>query len=382
MRAISERIWNFFPFRLTIIPFILVLACAFFNFHSLTNWDGDWYRHLVTFGYSAVHAADPNMEGKGNVGFFPGYPILAWLLKKILGFGTDLFPTDAALLLVSNGFAILTWFYIGKWLELFNAANVRFRMLLLAFYPYTFFFNVTYTESLFTAMMMGFLYFSEKMVREEDSGKAWLYFGIAFAHGFWMDLTKILGIVMVVYPLIRSFQLKRHPIKSLLVATSGALSPLFFFLYCKEKFGAWDFYFQTEKLIWGVYIDISKLFPPKTLFDFSRPLHADTVSKYVTILTGALLTWKLLRLLLKRQFQDPALAAVLVCGMMWGSNMLGRTSLDYGGMGRYMVPVIAMMLPFLKLEPKRNWKWALFCATLIGFQIAFALKFGRHGWVA
>jgi hypothetical protein len=129
-------------------------------------------------------------------------------------------------------------------------------------------------------------------------------------------------------------------------------------------------------------VDYGKLFPPSTLFDFSRPLHANTVGKYITILTGAFLAWQMFRALKERRFADPYFIVLLISGMLWGETLLGRTSWDFVGMGRYLIPVLALNLPFLKIEPKLNWKWIAICAVMIGFQIAYALKFGRHGWVA
>jgi hypothetical protein len=131
-----------------------------------------------------------------------------------------------------------------------------------------------------------------------------------------------------------------------------------------------------------VYVDFGKLFPPRTLFNFSRPFHADTVGKYITVLTGVFLTWQALRAIKEKRFSDPYFIVVLVSGMLWGETLLGRTSWDFSGMGRYLIPVLALNLPFFKIDPKLNWKWIAICAVMIGFQIAYALKFGRHGWVA
>jgi hypothetical protein len=380
--VVIARLKNSFPVKLTGIHFFLVFACAFFSFRNLTHWDAEWYRQIVEVGYSSVHSADPNVEGRGNVGFFPGYPLACYLVKKILGLGSDAFPTTGALLIVSNGFAILTWVFLEKWLSIFREPKPRVKMLLLAAFPYTFFFYLAYSESLFTSMILGFVYFAEKMLREDNEKKANRYFLFSVICGFFMNFTRVLGVVMVFYPIFRAFQTGEKRGRAALLALGSLLSPLVFFAYCSQKFGAWDFYFQSERNIWGTYVDWSRLFPPKTLFDFRRPFHADTVSKYTTILTGIWLTWTLVNLLRAKRFLEPVFAMVLVCGMVWGEYLLGRTSWDYGGMGRYMVPVFALMLPFVPMEPKKNWKWIAIFAVLAGFEIAYALKFGRHGWVA
>ena len=383
----TDRSKFLFSLKLVGIQFFLVFACAYFRFFNLTHWDGEWYRQIVEVGYNAVHSADPFAEGKGNVGFFPGYPLAVYIVKKILGFGTDRFPTTGALLLVSNGFAVLTWYFLQKWIELIDPieqkpAVQKAKLFLLAFYPFIFFLYCAYTESLFISMTLGFIYFSEKVIREDDQKKSFRFLLLALVCGFEMNLTRLLGIVMVAYPILRALQTREKIKRSLLLAAGTLLSPVSFFFYCWLKFGAWDFYFQTELAIWGTYIDIGRLFPPKTLFDFHRPLYSNTMGKYVTILTGFFLTAKLIELLKQKLWLEPFFAIVLVCGMMWGEYLLGRTSWDYVGMGRYLIPVFALILPFLKIEPKFNWKWAAFSVLMIGFQIAYALKFGRHGWVA
>jgi len=371
-----------FPLRHSFFHFLIVFACALFSFFNLTHWDGEWYRQIVEVGYSAVHSADPFAEGKGNVGFFPGYPLLCYLVKKTLGFGSDLFPTTGALLLTSNFFALLSWIYLEKWLKLWGDSNPRPKILLLALYPYCFFFCCAYSDSLFVSMILGFFYFSERFVREEDQKKAGRYFWLAILHGFFMNFTRLLGVVLIVYPVLRSIQTREKKMRAILISASGLIGPLLFFSYCKIRFDAWDFYFKTERAIWGTYIDLGRLFPPKTLFDFSKPLHANTISKYVTILCGFFLAHKLVRLLREKQMFAPVLAIFLCAGLLWGEYLLGRTSWDYVGMGRYLIPVFALTLPFLKIEPKANWKWIAIGTILGGLQVAFALKFGRHGWVA
>jgi hypothetical protein len=371
-----------FAFRITLVQFFFILACAFFSFYSLTNWDGEWYRQLVDIGYSTIHSADRFAEGKGNVGFFPGYPLLSFIVKKVLGFGTDAFPTTGALLITSNVCALFTWVLLEKWLNLFRTSQPRIKMVMLALFPFAMFLYVAYTESLFAVATLGFFYFSEKFNREDDQRKSRRDLFLAALFGFMMNLTRLLGIVLVVYPLIRAFQTGEKKKRAFFIAAGSLTSPILFFIYCQIKFGAWDLYFQTERAIWGTYIDFHKLFPPKTLFDFSRPFHPNTLCRYVTIITGVGLTYKLAKLIKEKAWSSPDLAVVLCSGMMWGEYLLGRTTWDYAGMGRMLLPVFMIMLPFIKIEPKRNWRWIVFASVMLGFQIAYALRFGRHGWVA
>ena len=377
-----DRLRSSFALRLVSLSFILVAACMFFDFLAMTAQDGVCYRHIVDFGFSSKLNPDPTVADRGNVGFFPGYPLACYLVKKILGLGTDAFPTTGALILTSNGFAVLLWVYLEKLLSLFGDQFSRAKMLMLALYPYCFFFYCSYTESMFISMMIGFIYFSERWLREEDEKKSWRLFWLAVIHGFLMNFTRLVGFVIVLYPVIRAYQTGEKKLRALLIAAFSLTSIGLFLAYCQVKFGAWDFYFISEKNVWNTYVDFSKLLPPTELFNFSRPVHADTVSKYVAIGLGVFLSVKLIQLIKEKLWLTPYFAMILCSGMLWGEYLLGRSSWNFSGLGRYLIPVFALILPFLKIEPKFNWKWVTIGVVLLGFQIAYALKFGRHGWVA
>ncbi len=387
-----------FPVQVFLIQFFLILACAFFNLRHMILWDGDWYIHITQIGYSNFYSADPTVPNLGNVGFFPGYPFAGFLVQRILGLGGDGFPPEYALLIVSFTCAILSFHFLMKWLALHQDSFARPKVILLALYPFTIFFYYVYTESLFCLMVLGFFYYSELFIRsmavksgtgsnrgvtEQIQRSVRIrYFMLALAFGFYMNATRMLGVVLVLYPLIRAFQIGKAKLPALALWLGSSLSVVFFFIYCQIQFGAWDFYFITENKIWGTRVDWSKLFPPTILFDFSRPLRGDTTGKYVTLVLGGYLTYRLFKLLKERDWKNPLLALVLVSGMFWGENLIGRTSWDYAGMGRYLIPVMVLMLPFMEIKPRWNRKWIVVGIIFLSLQIAYALKFARHGWVA
>jgi hypothetical protein len=109
---------------------------------SFSPWDGLHYKSIVERGYFY----DP--ERRSNVAFFPAYPMLGRLIVEATGM-----RTEAALLIVSHTFLA------GAFILLRTYTRLRFPdkgpqmwdTTLLAFgvFPTTFFFRMTYTESMF-----------------------------------------------------------------------------------------------------------------------------------------------------------------------------------------------------------------------------------------
>ena len=394
-----RRLFFGLPFlaRIFILQLLVIFACALGSFKNLTWWDGEWYAHIINHGYSATLSADPTVHDKGNVGFFPGYPLAGWIVQKILSGGGDAFPAIYALLIVSFIFAFLTWVYLAKWLALHKDLYARPKMILFALYPFTLFLYVAYSEAIYTAFVLGFFYFTEcfllkqaDLAMDENSRpprdslpySASFYFFLALVHGLLMNSTRLLGVVFVIYPLIRAFQLQRARIPAVFLWWGSYLGTASFFLYCEFKFHAWNFYFITEEAIWGTKVDWKAVFPPSELFNFARPLRADTTGKYVTLAIGVYLTYRLCELLKSRRFREPLLALVLVCGMFWGEHIFGRAAWKFAGMGRMMIPVITLMLPYYSMKPSLTRKWFFIGLIFMALQIAYALKFARYGWVA
>jgi len=112
-----------------------LLAC-------FANWDGQAYKAIAERGYFY----DP--ERRSTVAYFPAYPLLGRLVLQITGL-----RTEAALLIVSHAFLA------GAFMLLRTYARLRFpdagpsmwdnTLLAFGVFPTTFFFRMTYTESMF-----------------------------------------------------------------------------------------------------------------------------------------------------------------------------------------------------------------------------------------
>ncbi len=110
-------------------------------------WDGEWYAGIVRAGYSY----DPGRHS--NVAFYPLYPLLARAVAALSGMGAE-----AALLLVAHvalaaAFVLLYLYVRERWPEE-PAVVADYVLLAFGLFPTSFFFRMTYSESLFMLLAL------------------------------------------------------------------------------------------------------------------------------------------------------------------------------------------------------------------------------------
>lgn len=114
------------------------------------DWDGGWYRSIVEHGYYSGP-----LDGQANVAFFPLLPALTWVVSKV-----TLLPTAWAGLLVSSAaFAaalVVLWHFVSRF---FTRSVARWTLLLVAFNPFSLYFGMFYTESLFLLLAVSAFWF-------------------------------------------------------------------------------------------------------------------------------------------------------------------------------------------------------------------------------
>jgi hypothetical protein len=225
---------------------------------SLYQWDGGWFDSIVQRGYFAPETLTPTDHG--NVAFFPGYPLLARGLKNLLRF-----DSAAALLLTAQLACCGAWFYTLLLLRSWNVPPLIMltAVVLMAVHPASFFMVASYSEPFFVMSMLGYVYWSEHSGRWAKC--------LAAVHGFMMTATRLVGIAVIVYPVLRIWFYQpetkftwRQLWKWTFVAGFAALGAGAFFAFCQFQFGRWDLYVQTERVAWGVKPDYFALFHEHT----------------------------------------------------------------------------------------------------------------------
>lgn len=224
---------------------------------KLVNFDSQWYAWIAEDGYDSERVFQ---KGKrGNVAFFPGYPIAVRGVQQATGL-----PTFLCLLIVSQ---LACWGFWTYFLLLLDRHNVslgvsRMLALLIASQPGAFFLIAGYSESLFLFSLLGYIYWSES----NHPALKWL----GVLHGFVMTATRIVGLPLAIYPALRA--LLTGPAESrverlfdgVLLAAVSSLGGLAFFAYCHHQFGAWDLYLTSQEAGWLVRPDYFALINPET----------------------------------------------------------------------------------------------------------------------
>ena len=241
---------------------------------SLCQWDGHLYSLIVRDGYRTTIPPSPlaNFE-QSNVGFFPGYPLLAHAVRRLSG---DRLSIESSLVLAAQLSAWGFWTYWLLFLRRFRAPRqvAWLATLVVILHPAAFYLVVAYTESLFLFALLGFFYWLA------DREGRW---GWALPHGIAMSATRLGGLPVAMVPLIAQAVVEFAPTVQVALASRHAadrwmrvraalagcrghawtdrqtlarlaivglvasLGGLSFFAYCHWAFGYWDMYFWTQK---------------------------------------------------------------------------------------------------------------------------------------
>jgi len=112
---------------------------------GLCQWDCEWYIHTIQHGYDPEPQFRPGTDF-ANWAFFPLYPLLARLLKLVTGVGA-FWAGTAVSVLCFIGFALLSLRY--RALTRGPEAGDLTWIVLLMVYPFSIYFLIPYTESLY-----------------------------------------------------------------------------------------------------------------------------------------------------------------------------------------------------------------------------------------
>ncbi len=386
----------------------LVLAPKSDSFQSLylklNQWDSAHYAQIAEQGYHlppGVLTAQDIHSGRANVTFFPGFPLASRITQVVFGVSTPL-----ALLITAQCFCLLFWTQFFLLLRYWKKSRqlVLKTGLRVALYPGSFFMVVGYSESLFLASLMGLIYGTERWMDSHPKGKVNLNWLLASFSGFCLSMTRLVGMPLFIYPIIRSFSFslklkpkiyKKIQLGALFLSFFTALGGALFLIHCQLKFKQWDLYFKLGKIGWGNEPHYLSLLNP--LSYLPRLFFEDTtisVCKISSLFILILFFFCYRVELIEKRGIKFRLGIYISAFFLFFIPLAGKIAHQLEGMVRYNLPVfILLVLAVSNLGPLSETfflkKWmthrGLRTAGLIlslVTQIWMILVFTRGGWVA
>ncbi len=329
---------------------------------SLVQHDSEWYAHILDNGYLLYHFP---LETQGNimahVGFFPGYPFASWIFQLMSGA-----TTTFSLLITAQLFTIGVWAYLILFL---NRYKVQWKLRSIAIiavfsFPSAFFFVAGYSESLFTFALLGYLYWIT-----DDRPYSWIF---ASAHGFVMSATRIVGIPLLSFPILRHIlQTRKIPthFQPYIIALVTGLGAGSFFLYCQGAFGEWNIYSHAQSFGWGIKPDMQAIFKPE-IYKIVMPLTSwdgfvdpDGVSRLsVPLIFGfAMIVLACEIATIIKNPRDPSkIDHILICaaaGGLFFVTVSGLEAVKMRSVIRYMLPpfILLIIVAASMLSEFRHW---------------------------
>jgi len=213
------------------------------RYHALAeHYDSNYYARIIKEGYSAPKAITDNTLQKYN--FFPGYPLLAGVVKVMTRM-----DAQYALALTAQLACWGLWVYIFLILRSWRVSRMTGVFCVGAIFTYcsSFFLVNGYSESLFLCMVTGYFYWMACTEKPH-----WLF---ASVHGFILTATRIVGLPLALLPLLIAVARRRdaRPTQSVvaywgqafLTSVITVMGSGLFFLYSQLYLGRWDKYSAT-----------------------------------------------------------------------------------------------------------------------------------------
>ncbi len=381
-------------------------------YQKLFQWDSVWYADIAEHGYEKRATPFKNHPARtmenwtefSNGGFFPGYPLVASIIRQTTGISVQ-----TSLLLAAQLMSVVFWTYLLLLLRQLQIARPwQIAAVALIFcYPTSFYLVSGYAESTFLACTLGYFFWSAV-----PQAKGVVLAGL---HGILLTATRIVGIPLAMYPLVRrscgTRDDRRDPRgigRDLLMGAGSLCGVIGFFLLSAYVFGRWDFYLWVQKEGWDIapqyafpLIVLKNILIPFGRFpDVLTDPYAQFSINIVCAMTGL---WMLIGLTLTDAIRGMRMrdgtwrtrAPFLLCSaMMFYLYIAGLLEKDFTSMARYMLTVhVLLVLALTHLLTSVRWKssWGKYTAmiviaivSVIGLSVERRLSGGfiAGGWVA
>jgi hypothetical protein len=252
------------------------------GWRSFYNYDSEWFVTVASYGYidpnwkegqspqdpfaacTSEEFKSPRIRAQNNAHFFPAYPLLCRAVHYVTGL--DWAATLLVTAAVANcGFWIYFLLLSQRWR--FSAGVTAVAASFVVMHPSSFYLISGYSEPLFLFALFGFFYWVER-----DGPTARIIAGL---HGFVLTATRIVGMPLLFYPLIRTWShegawhdsqgtrllryVRQLPVVLLTAAGAGA-----FLLFLQFQFGDWSLFIKSAERGWGVRADYTAPFKLRT----------------------------------------------------------------------------------------------------------------------
>lgn len=254
--------------------------------YSFANFDGTHYLKIAKNGYDEYAQA-----------FFPLYPLL---IKTFAFLKINFLITG---LLISNICFFIGFIFLYKLLKLLklNKNAINWILILLVFFPTSFFFGAIYTEGLFFFLFGGSLYFLKK------EKFLWAALFVFFA-----SLTKIIGLLLIL-PMIFVFYKKlqkannKFSLPILICTLSPILGLLSYIIYLWKTTGD-PLFFLASQPAFGAHRSTNIILLPQVYYRYFKILTtaSHNFQYFISLLEVIIFTFFLIVLLLdlKKNFKD------------------------------------------------------------------------------
>ncbi len=362
---------------------------------TLNNWDSFHYIRIADTGYKIPDRAltrDDIHDGAANLMFFPGYPLAVRGLHWTTGLAVPV-----CTVLIAQFFCWIFWVYLILLMREFKIHDdsILGGIVIIALHPAAFYLVVGYTESLFLASMLGFIYWTERK-RSTPSESM-----LVALHGITMSLTKIVALPVCAYPVIQTlFMERRLSRRALFLGAVSVLGTVSFFVFAQIQFHEWNLYFRLEEIGWGNYRRWFALLDPWTYiprFFFEHTV--DSFNRAAVPFTVALFAWayaleRRARVRLETNTWRSRVGLYFVGFLLFYIPLTGKANANMDSMIRYTFPTFVLLVLSLLQSTNRSQVLDLFTSRLfkvlfifgsvisVIIQAWFIYRFTRGRWVA
>lgn len=336
--------------------------------NALDVWmrkDANWYMVIALKGY------DYSPTGASRANFFPLYPVLLSILGRI----AVALHAPAPYTLVGM---LISWLaFAGACVALYHLALMRFdrrvavgAVVLLATFPFSFYYGAPYTESIYLVLGVGAFLAAERH-------QWWVAAALAMLASASRPPGLLIGACVALAYLL-DWRRTRHALRADVLALGlTPLGTLAYLLYCWQRFGDPLAYAKTSRAGWGGGLQINGLhFIAHVLrhpIDWLTPpdlIHAVTLLSIALALAFLAMTPFVYRLL------GPTYALFTAASIL-------APILDFSNansLGRYLsviFPIFIALAYLLREHPRALW-WAsgVGIVALIGFASCFIAMYG------